>query len=70
MKVERCPKCNAAASVPLVSGLSLPNERLVLNKTISGAIAGRIIHVGKRPANSLCLCCRHRWHSDFRFEVK
>lgn len=70
MRVERCPKCNAAASVPLVSGLPLPKERLVLNKYITSSDIGRIVHVGKRPANSLCLCCRNRWHSDFRFGIK
>lgn len=70
MKVERCPKCNAAASVPLASGLPLPNERLVLSKNIIGSSVGRVVHVGKKPANSLCICCRHRWYSDFRFELK
>jgi len=70
MRVERCPKCNAAASVPLVSGLPLPNERLVLNKNVLGSSVGRIVHVGNKPVNSLCICCRHRWHSSFRFEVK
>ncbi len=70
MKVERCPKCNAAASVPLVSGLPIPNTRLVMSSNASGKSVGRIVHVGNRPANSLCICCRHRWHSDFRLELK
>ena len=70
MRVERCPKCNAAASVPLVSGLSLPNERFVLIKNAAGSSVARIVHVGKKTAKTLCICCCHRWHSDFRFEVK
>lgn len=70
MKVERCPKCKAAASVPLVSGLQLPNARMVVNGHAPGNSVGPIVHVGKKPANSLCICCRHRWHNDYRLEVK
>lgn len=70
MKLERCPKCNAAASIPLVSGLPIPNERMVINGSNSGSHIGRIMHVGKKPSNTLCLCCRHRWHSEFRFDMK
>jgi hypothetical protein len=70
MRVERCPKCKAGASVPLVSGLPLPNARLLTNNPSHGSGVGRIVHVGNLPANTLCLCCRHRWHSDFRLAVK
>jgi hypothetical protein len=70
MKFERCPKCNAAASVPLVSGLQLPTARMIVNSNAHGKGVGRIVHVGKKAANSLCICCRHRWHSDYRLEVK
>ena len=70
MKVERCPKCMAAASVPLISGLQLPNARLVVSSHAPGNSIGHIVHVGKKPANSLCICCRHRWHSNYRLEVK
>ena len=70
MRVERCPKCNAAASIPLISGLRLPNERLVVNNNASGNGVGRIVHVGNKPANSLCICCRHRWYNDSRFGLK
>jgi hypothetical protein len=70
MKVERCPKCKAAASVPLISGLQLPNARVITSGAAADHSVGRIVHVGKKPANSLCICCRHRWHSDYRLEVK
>jgi hypothetical protein len=70
MKLERCPKCKAGASIPLVSGLPIPNERLVVNNNVLAGGVGRIVHIGKKPANSLCLCCRHRWHSEFRLDVK
>jgi hypothetical protein len=70
MKVERCPKCNAAASVPLISGLQLPNARMIVSSNAPGNSVGRIVHVGKKSDNSLCICCRHRWHSDYRLEVK
>jgi hypothetical protein len=69
MRVERCPKCKAAASVPLVSGLPIPSERLVVNDHVPSRI-GRIVHVGKQPANTLCIGCCHRWHSEYRIAVR